>query len=961
MKKALEACLIFMFVFALNGYGNEVSHQSYLDDMHNNHYDYNLGRLCSPDHCLTSMEQQISTTPNNLLDTQDLSQRMLFSGRKEGIEIAQGETESNGTTTSATGAEIKESNQPETAQELTQKEEKVLIQKQIKGQEESSQSEATPEQNSPQPQGVGSKKQEAAETQNSLVRNTSYTVKRGDSIYTIAKKFRVSVEELKRVNGLKNNQVSAGQVLEIPGEKRASAQKKRVKSQEEFLQSQASKTAPQEEVINLQNEIDIRDLIQTMSEITGETFLLDESVKGRKVTIVTPREGFKKQNAIRFFEAILDLNGFTIVRKDGINKVIPKRDIKTESLPTGVGVEYGSNSEKFVTRLVPLKNVNAVEIANILKPLVSKEGDILAYPASNTLIIIETASNLNRILKIIESVDLETGIEFIKIKHAEAADVAAKLTQIFGGENLAPAVEQPAQPATVPSSERRGLRSRVPTSVTSGATGGQSGFSGLKVISDERTNSLIVIAHPEDMNKIRAIIEKLDVEVEQAEQGVYVIRLQNADAQEVVAVLSSLISGGGGGAAIPARSTRGIGGRTNGGFGGGTFGGQYQGGQAGTFSGFGQQGTLGGFGQQGSLGGFGQQGISGGLGQSGGQIQRENAGGGSGVSAIVAGGLRVTADPATNSVIVVGSRRDYEAVKKVIDQLDIRRKQVFVEAAILEVSLDKLKNLGANLSFGFAFNNGGGGFGGTILPGIPSLLGVAATPQSFVSTIGGLSGAFLGVVGKTVNINGVQIPSYSALIQALTSVNDVNVLSTPSLLTRDNEEAKIVVADVIPFPTGSTVGQTGVTVQTIDREPVGILLDITPQIGEGDYMSLNIHTEGSATTKPPTGLNTQQFGIATTTRSADSSVIVKDGQTIVIGGLVQDRETVSQSKVPLLGDIPLLGHLFKFESKESTKVNLMILLTPKIVRDENDMQKILEERQKRNMLLQKKGFEKGGY
>jgi general secretion pathway protein D len=875
------------------------------------------------------------------------------------IEIAQGETESNETATSATGVEIKEPNQSETAQGQHQKEEKVLIQKQIKGQEESSQSEATPEQNSPQPQGIGSNKQEGAEAQNSLVRNTSYTVRKGDNIYTIAKKFHVSVEELKRVNGLKNNQVSAGQVLEIPGEKKASAQKKRVKSQEEFLESQASKTAPQEEVINLQSEIDIRDLIQTMSEITGETFLLDDSVKGRKVTIVTPREGFKKQNAIRLFEAILDLNGFTIVRKDGISKVITKRDIKTESIPTGVGVEYGSNSEKFVTRLVPLKNVNAVEIANILKPLVSKEGDILAYPASNTLIIIETASNLNRILKIIESVDLETGIEFIKIKHAEAADVAAKLTQIFGGENVAPTVEQPAQPVAQ-QILRRGLRSRVPTPVTSEATGGQSGFSGLKVISDERTNSLIVIAHPEDMNKIKAVIEKLDVEVEQPEQGVYVIRLQNADAQEVVAVLSNLISGGGGGATIPARSTRGIGGRTNGGFGGGTFGGQYRGGQAGTFSGFGQQGTLGGFGQQGSLGGFGQQGISGEFGQSGGQIQRENAAGGSGVSAIVAEGLRVTADPATNSVVVVGSRRDYEAIKKVIDQLDIRRKQVFVEAAILEVGLDNLKNLGANFSFAFTFDNGAG-FGGTILPGIPSLLGAAASPQSFQTAIGGLSGAFLGVVGKTVNINGVQVPSYSALIQALSSTNDVNVLSTPSILTRDNEEAQIVVADVIPFPTGSTVGQTGVTVQTIDREPVGILLDITPQIGEGDYMGLNIHTEVSATTNPPTGLNTQQFGIATTTRSADSSVVVKDGQTIVIGGLVQDRETVTQSKVPLLGDIPLLGHLFKFESKKSTKVNLMILLTPKIVQDDNDMQKILEERQKRNMLLQKKGFEKGGY
>jgi general secretion pathway protein D len=193
-------------------------------------------------------------------------------------------------------------------------------------------------------------------------------------------------------------------------------------------------------------------------------------------------------------------------------------------------------------------------------------------------------------------------------------------------------------------------------------------------------------------------------------------------------------------------------------------------------------------------------------------------------------------------------------------------------------------------------------------------------------------------------------------------LTDVNVLSTPSIVTTDNEEAEIVVADVIPFPTGSTVGETGVTIQTIDRQPVGIRLGITPQISEGDFLNLNIHTEVSAVAPAPPGLNTAEFGIATTTRTADSAVVVKNGQTIVIGGLVQDRESVLESKVPLLGDVPFFGNLFKFKRKQSTKINLMILLTPRIIENEGDMQKILEERQKRNMLLQQNGFEKeGGY
>jgi general secretion pathway protein D len=167
---------------------------------------------------------------------------------------------------------------------------------------------------------------------------------------------------------------------------------------------------------------------------------------------------------------------------------------------------------------------------------------------------------------------------------------------------------------------------------------------------------------------------------------------------------------------------------------------------------------------------------------------------------------------------------------------------------------------------------------------------------------------------------------------------------------------------VIPFPTGSTIPETGVMVQTIDRQPVGIRLAITPQISEGDFLNLNIYTEVSAVRPAPPDLNTEAFGIATNTRSADSSIVVKNGQTIVIGGLVQDRETVIESKVPVLGDIPYLGYAFKYYRKRNEKINLMIILTPRIVENEADIQNILEERQKRNMILQqKRGFEKEIY
>lgn len=694
-----------------------------------------------------------------------------------------------------------------------------------------------------------------------------------------------------------------------------------------------------EEIVNLQSEMDIQDLIQTISEITGQNFILDETVKGKKITVIAPG-GFKKENAMRLFETILSLNGFSVVKKDGTNIIVPKRDIKLTSIPTETGTSYGVSSDSFTTRLVQLKNTKADEVAAILKPLVSREGDVVVYPAMNMLIIIETVDNLNRILTIIENLDVETEIEFIKIHNADAAEVAAKLVEIFGGTATSTSSRPPAQQAAPQGTQRQGSqRSRNlpgseegrPAAAITAQSTGDSAPVGFKVITDERTNSLIVIAYPDDMAKIKAVIEILDVETDEPEEGIYVVRVLNADAEQIVAVLASLFGGSGyaGG----------------GGYGGGVTGDN-------------RMSRSGGLGGTTGLGGTGSA-FGSGSAQSRQAIER----GAIRTSGIVAETetIRVTADPSTNSLIIIGSRRDYETIKEVIKELDVRRKQVFVEAAILEVSLDKLRSFGTNLSIGFTVNDDTLGFGGTVLPGVPSLLGVAADPEASINVLGSLSGLFLGVVGEEVDPDGSgpipPIPSFSALFQALTSLTDVNVLSTPSIITTDNEPAEIIVADVIPFPTGSTVGDSGVTVQTIQREPVGIRLSITPQISEGDFLNLNILTEVSAIRDTPVqGLNTAQFGIATTTRTADSSVVVKNGQTIVIGGLVQDRESVLQNRVPVLGNIPFLGNLFKFKQRQSQKINLMILLTPRIVENELDMQRILEERQRRNMLLQERGF-----
>lgn len=822
-----------------------------------------------------------------------------------------------------------------------------------------------------------------------LIPIISYKVREGDSLLGLAAKNRIPVKDIRHINNIEGNTIIIGQTIYIPKRasnfllasftKEVSAQEipdeeievdgdvidskfvqegpdeqadvaENVNSQQEnTLQdnkeeavvveeaevdnepdgrptfevvvpqpaSTVSNNNEQDDIVNLQSEMELKDLIQTMSEISSEAFILDDSVKGKKVTIIAPQGGFKRKNAIRLFETILDLNGFSIVSKQGVNKIVQKKDIKTQSIPTDAGTTLGISSDRYITKIINLKNVKADELSKALKPLISKEGDLVVYSASNKLIIVDTVDNINRIIGIISNLDIEKRIEFIQIENADAADVATKLLEIFGAESRA----RSTQPRTSGRSTRQGRASQANTSQQASVTG-ESEILGFKVITDERTNSLIIIAYPQDMEKIRKVISILDVLSEQVEQGIYVLRIKNADAEQIVGVLSSIIGSGGGG---------------------GRAGGQQN-----------QRTRL-------SSGGLGSTQTGIGSGQTRAGLSRQAASGALSSVVAEADGLRITADPATNSVIIVGSRRDYESIKTVIDELDIRRKQVFVEAAILEVGLNDLTALGVNFSFGATVNGDNLIFGGQQLPGVQSLLGLAAGGDAAVSVVGSLQGLFLGVVGEEIDVDGSgpipPIPSFTALFQAISSVTDVNVLSTPSILTTDNEQAEIVVADIIPFPTGSTIGTSGVTVQTIERLPVGIRLAITPQISEGKYMNLNIVTEVSNTTPAPADLNTEDFGIATQTRTADSSVIVRDGQTIVIGGLVSDRESIVEQKTPILGDIPYLGNLFKFKSKQSQKLNLMILLTPRIVETDADMQQILEEQQRRKTLLQERGLD----
>jgi general secretion pathway protein D len=297
------------------------------------------------------------------------------------------------------------------------------------------------------------------------------------------------------------------------------------------------------------------------------------------------------------------------------------------------------------------------------------------------------------------------------------------------------------------------------------------------------------------------------------------------------------------------------------------------------------------------------------------------------ISVTLTGPVTVTADKARNSLVIVAAPEDYDALKQVIKQLDIRRRQVYVEAAIIEISDTKLRELGVEFKLGDTVPSSGSttGFAGT------SFGGIAAASQG-PSGLAGLSGLAAGVVKGFITFNGVQFVNVLAFVRALQTEKGVNVLSTPHLLTTDNQKAEIVVGENVPFVSGQSQTSGGNVLTTVDRKDVGITLRLTPRVTEGNFVKLDIYQEISSLTQE-VGFDPNKIGPVINKRYASTTVVAKDGETIAIGGLIKDNSTRLRSKVPLLGDIPILGWLFRYYNRQDEKTNLLIFITPTIVKD----------------------------
>jgi len=596
---------------------------------------------------------------------------------------------------------------------------------------------------------------------------------------------------------------------------------------------------------------DIQSVIKTVGQHTGRNFILDPRVTGT-VNIVSDRP-VSKELLYQIFLSALRVQGYAAVEEGNFVKIVPEAEAKTSGGPFGEQAQR-LPGDRVITQVFMLQHENAAQLIPVLRPLVTANNYIAAYPNNNAIIITDYAENVRRIQRIIAAIDLPPSgdVQIIRLANASAIDVAQILQRVIPETGVSPAAP--------------GIPPKAALAV------------------DPRTNSLLVRGdNPALLTRIKALAASLDTPGAGA-GNIFVVPLRNAEAARIAEVLRALLAGGDTSRVSTTTTASPLGPTTT----------------------------------------------------APASLTATTT-----TSTPVASVIQ--AYQPTNSLIITASEPVYRNLRSVIDKLDERRLQVYVEALIVEVSTGLAAEFG--IQWNAARNIGGGqtAFGGTNFSTTigSNILGAASDP----TTLG--NGLNLGIIKGTIKIPGtdVEIANLQLLARALEGDSGANVLSTPNVLTLDNEEAKIVVGQNVPFITGSytpVAGTANNPFQTIERKDIGITLRVTPQVSEAGAVKLKIYQEVSSVTRDKALV--QSSDIITNKRSLESTVLVDDGQIVVLGGLIQDDQQASVDKVPLLGDIPYLGALFKYETRNRKRTNLMVFLRPVVLKDDRGAQAITAER-----------------
>ncbi len=627
---------------------------------------------------------------------------------------------------------------------------------------------------------------------------------------------------------------------------------------------------------------EITQVVEAISKLTGKNFILEPNVRGT-VTIIAPSQ-ITVAEAYRAFLSALAINGFTVVPHGKFLKIRQSSMALKDNLEIYSG-SYFPNTDQLITRIFQLKHISAEDIKTHFKNLHSKHGELQTYPPTNSLIVTDFGTSVERIANIISQLDIvgfEKQIKVIPIKHAKAKDLAQLIEQIHNSRE---------------NNRSRTFRPGIPRFNRGGqSTSSFSAFS--TVLPDARTNSIILVGNEKGIEKMHKLIKKLDFEIRPEDAGgVYVYYVRYAQAKKIAETLSGIAKDAERAASRRSRfpvSNSNTRART-----GGTFG------------------------------------------------DTTNT------STVFGGDINITADEDTNSLIITASRQDYQVVLNLLSKIDIPRDQVYAEAIIMELSAGQSHNWGINY-YRFLKDSGGApirsGFGDGSIGNLLDL------------TKG--TGAILGFgSGDTVELNiggaqSVKIKEIVGFVNFLKSHNNANVLSTPQILVLDNGEATIEVGAEVPVSADTTIGANNLSSTSIKREPATIKLTIKPFINPtSDAVRMEITQEiKQVSNQQIQAKNLADSAIALSKRYFKSNIVVPDGDTAVLGGLIRDESKETATKVPILGDIPILGWFFKSKQITKDKLNLLVFITPKIIRNRNDHSKLLG-----NKLNERLDFIKSGY
>ncbi|MBW1713239.1 MAG: type II secretion system secretin GspD [Deltaproteobacteria bacterium] len=600
--------------------------------------------------------------------------------------------------------------------------------------------------------------------------------------------------------------------------------------------------APDEKLSLAFKDVDIRVFIQFIAKLSGKTYVVSDKVTGR-VTVISPGP-VSIEEALRIFESVLEVKGFTTVQTGDVVKVVPGREGRWQGGPlVQPGDRVPPDTDQIVTQVIHLKHASADEVKRGIRPLAGLHANVASYPESNTLVITDVASNVRRLVKILETLDrpgAQSQVRVVPLQYASAKDMAQALSQLF------------ARPSTP--------KRKLPVQLQ--------GRPQLKVLADERTNSLILLGASFDIERAVETIKDLDLPESEARFNIHVIRLKYAVAEDMAKVFTQLA---GGGEIKPQTAQDKKKGQTP-------------------------------------------------------LAERVQ---------LLSGTIRIVADPATNSLIVSASPKEFKVIEAIVAKLDVPRTMVYVEAVILEMSATKSLEFGVNWNVA-SDNEQGVVFGG--VGGLPSG-GVPEAPSP---------GLNFGIIGENIRFGGLEIPTLSALVRAVQTDSDIRVVATPQILTADNEEATIQVATNLPFVTRVDQGteDTDRTVQVFEYRDVGYTLKVTPRISDNRTVRLSVEAEAKAVVSAQTQDAQGNILLAptTTVRQAKTVVLTKDGEILVIGGLIGQELEEKGERVPCLGHIPVLGWAFKSTQDQGRRTNLFIFLSPHILASEEEIRALSQEK-----------------